>query len=131
MPIVFAQTIVDAPKYGARSRAAAISAPRLAAPTTKTTISSGGRRICPTVWSDRFPTGPGASLPSVTTAELAALDRRLLWHPFTQQQGWEEEEPLIVDRAQGTTLYDTEGNRYIDGVSSLWTNVHGEETPSM
>jgi adenosylmethionine-8-amino-7-oxononanoate aminotransferase len=61
----------------------------------------------------------------VTTAELAALDRRLLWHPFTQQEGWESEDALIVERAEGTTLWDTDGNAYIDGVSSLWCNVHG------
>jgi adenosylmethionine---8-amino-7-oxononanoate aminotransferase len=61
----------------------------------------------------------------VTTEELAALDRRVLWHPFTQQQGWEDEDPVIVERANGTTLYDTDGNAYIDGVSSLWCNVHG------
>jgi adenosylmethionine---8-amino-7-oxononanoate aminotransferase len=61
----------------------------------------------------------------VTTAELAGLDRRFLWHPFTQQEGWEQEDPVIVERAEGTTLYDTDGNAYIDGVSSLWCNVHG------
>jgi len=64
-------------------------------------------------------------LPGVTTAELAALDRQVLWHPFTQQQGWQDEPPVIISRAQGTTLYDTDGNAYIDGVSSLWCNVHG------
>jgi adenosylmethionine-8-amino-7-oxononanoate aminotransferase len=61
----------------------------------------------------------------VNTAELAALDHRHLWHPFTQQQGWEAELPVVIERAQGTTLYDTEGAGYIDGVSSLWCNVHG------
>jgi adenosylmethionine---8-amino-7-oxononanoate aminotransferase len=61
----------------------------------------------------------------VTSAELAAMDRARLWHPFTQQRGWMEEEPVIVDRAEGTTLYDVEGRAYIDGVSSLWCNVHG------
>ncbi len=59
------------------------------------------------------------------TAELAELDRRHLWHPFTQQLGWQSEPPVIVDRAQGATLYDTDGKAYIDGVSSLWCNVHG------
>jgi adenosylmethionine-8-amino-7-oxononanoate aminotransferase len=59
------------------------------------------------------------------TAELAATDRNFLWHPFTQQQGWSEEPPLIIERAERTTLYDTDGNAYIDGVSSLWCNVHG------
>ncbi len=56
---------------------------------------------------------------------LAADDHRYLWHPFTQQQGWVEEDPVIIERADGTTLVDTEGRRYIDGVSSLWCNVHG------
>jgi adenosylmethionine---8-amino-7-oxononanoate aminotransferase len=60
---------------------------------------------------------------------LAADDRRYLWHPFTQQRGWEREEPLIVQRAEGTDLIDTEGRRYIDGVSSLWCNVHGHRHP--
>ena len=67
-----------------------------------------------------------------TTAELAAADRAHLWHPFTQQQGWcEEEPPLVIARAQGTTLYDTEGRAYIDGVSSLWCNVHGHCHPDI
>jgi adenosylmethionine---8-amino-7-oxononanoate aminotransferase len=60
---------------------------------------------------------------------LADDDRRYLWHPFTQQRGWENEEPLIVQRAEGTDLIDTEGRRYIDGVSSLWCNVHGHRHP--
>ena len=57
--------------------------------------------------------------------DLVTADRAHLWHPFTQQQGWVEEEPLIVERAEGTDLIDVEGRRYIDGVSSLWCNVHG------
>ena len=61
--------------------------------------------------------------------DLAAADRAYLWHPFTQQRGWEEEEPLIVERAEGTTLVDSDGRRYIDGVSSLWCNVHGHGHP--
>jgi adenosylmethionine-8-amino-7-oxononanoate aminotransferase len=64
-------------------------------------------------------------LAGVNTAELAATDRQFLWHPFTQQQGWSEDPPVIIERAEGTTLYDTDGNAYIDGVSSLWCNVHG------
>jgi adenosylmethionine-8-amino-7-oxononanoate aminotransferase len=61
--------------------------------------------------------------------DLAAADRSHLWHPFTQQRGWEREPPLIVDQAEGTDLIDTEGRRYIDGVSSLWCNVHGHRHP--
>jgi len=53
------------------------------------------------------------------------LDRDHLWHPFTQQQDWVEEEPLMIVAAEGSQLIDSEGRRYIDGVSSLWCNVHG------
>jgi adenosylmethionine---8-amino-7-oxononanoate aminotransferase len=61
--------------------------------------------------------------------DLATADRTCLWHPFTQQRGWEREEPLIVEDAEGTDLVDIEGRRYIDGVSSLWCNVHGHRHP--
>jgi adenosylmethionine---8-amino-7-oxononanoate aminotransferase len=55
----------------------------------------------------------------------AALDHVHLWHPFTQQSEWLAEPPLVIERAEGTELIDAEGRRYIDGVSSLWCNVHG------
>jgi len=58
-------------------------------------------------------------------ADPIQLDRDHLWHPFTQQQSWREEEPLMVERGEGSYLIDDAGNRYIDGVSSLWCNVHG------
>ncbi len=61
--------------------------------------------------------------------DLAAADRSYLWHPFTQQRGWAGEDPVIIDRGEGTDLIDVEGNRYIDGVSSLWCNVHGHAHP--
>jgi adenosylmethionine---8-amino-7-oxononanoate aminotransferase len=67
-----------------------------------------------------------------TTAELIEADRRHLWHPFTQQQGWgDDDPPLVIDHAQGTTLFDVDGNSYIDGVSSLWCNVHGHRHPAI
>ena len=66
------------------------------------------------------------------TADLIAADRRHVWHPFTQQQGWcDDEPPLIIDRALGTNLFDSDGNAYIDGVSSLWCNVHGHRHPAI
>jgi adenosylmethionine-8-amino-7-oxononanoate aminotransferase len=67
-----------------------------------------------------------------TTVDLQAADRRLLWHPFTQQRAWcQEEPPLVIDRGEGTNLYDADGNVYIDGVSSLWCNVHGHHHPAI
>jgi len=57
---------------------------------------------------------------------LAALDRKHLWHPFTPADEWEREDPpLIVERGEGAYLIDVEGRRYLDGVSSLWVNLHG------
>jgi adenosylmethionine---8-amino-7-oxononanoate aminotransferase len=56
---------------------------------------------------------------------LADLDRRHLWHPFTQMKEWMAEDPVIIDRAEGNYLVDTLGRRYLDGVSSLWCNIHG------
>jgi len=67
----------------------------------------------------------------MTTRELADADRRVLWHPFTQQRGWADEQPLIIERGRGCTLYDTDGNAYIDGISSLWCNVHGHGHPAI
>jgi adenosylmethionine-8-amino-7-oxononanoate aminotransferase len=54
-----------------------------------------------------------------------ALDKKYVWHPFTQMQDWVQSEPLVIERADGNYLFDTEGRRYLDGVSSLWVNVHG------
>ncbi len=61
------------------------------------------------------------------SADYSQLDRDHLWHPFTQQRGWCEEGPLMIERAEGTDLIDADGRRYIDGVSSLWCNVHGHQ----
>jgi adenosylmethionine-8-amino-7-oxononanoate aminotransferase len=59
------------------------------------------------------------------TQRLQAEDRRYLWHPFTQQQDWVQTAPLIIERGQGVYLYDSDGRRYLDGVSSIWVNLHG------
>ena len=62
---------------------------------------------------------------------LVEADHRHLWHPFTQMQDWLAEEPVIIDSAEGVYLVDTLGNRYLDGVSSLWCNVHGHRVPEI
>lgn len=56
---------------------------------------------------------------------LEAADKRTIWHPFTQMKDWQEEPAVIIEKARGNYLYDTRGRRYLDGVSSLWCNVHG------
>jgi adenosylmethionine-8-amino-7-oxononanoate aminotransferase len=62
----------------------------------------------------------------VTT--LDELDRKVLWHPFTQHSEWS---PLVIARGEGNFLIDTDGRRYLDGVSSLWCNVHGHGHPRL
>ncbi len=57
--------------------------------------------------------------------ELKRLDHTHLWHPFTQMQEWLAEEPLIIERGEGSYLVDIHGRKYIDGISSLWCNLHG------
>jgi adenosylmethionine-8-amino-7-oxononanoate aminotransferase len=57
--------------------------------------------------------------------ELKRLDHDHIWHPFTQMRDWMAEEPCVVERGEGSYLFDIQGRRYIDGVSSLWCNVHG------
>jgi adenosylmethionine-8-amino-7-oxononanoate aminotransferase len=66
-----------------------------------------------------------------TTAELVAWDRQYVWHPFTQMRDWLAEEPLVIERGEGNYLIDTDGRRYLDGVSSLWCNVHGHRKPEL
>jgi adenosylmethionine---8-amino-7-oxononanoate aminotransferase len=63
-------------------------------------------------------------MPARTNA-LAAKDKQYIWHPFTQMRDWVQDEPLIIERAEGNTLIDVDGHRYLDGVSSLWVTVHG------
>ena len=62
---------------------------------------------------------------------MADWDRTYLWHPFTQMQEWEEEEPLIIERGKGSYLIDTEGKKYLDGTSSIWVNLHGHRHPTL
>ncbi len=63
------------------------------------------------------------------SARTVELDHRHVWHPFTQQAGWCAEEPLVIERASGCELEDAQGRRYLDGVASLWANVHGHRHP--
>ncbi len=64
-------------------------------------------------------------------SQLAAWDHAHLWHPFTQMQEWLGQEPLIIAGGDGAYLIDTEGRRYLDGVSSLWCNLHGHRRPEL
>ena len=67
----------------------------------------------------------------MNSADYKQWDHAYLWHPFTQMREWLAEEPLVIERAEGNYLFDSEGNRYFDGVSSLWCNVHGHGRPEI
>jgi len=59
------------------------------------------------------------------------IDKQHCWHPFTQQEEWTsaEHNPVMIESGEGVWLRDTEGNSYIDGNSSIWTNIHGHNHP--
>jgi adenosylmethionine-8-amino-7-oxononanoate aminotransferase len=58
--------------------------------------------------------------------DLLRWDREHVWHAFTQMA---EYEPLLIERGEGCSIFDIDGRRYLDGVSSLWCNVHGHRHP--
>jgi adenosylmethionine-8-amino-7-oxononanoate aminotransferase len=62
---------------------------------------------------------------------LRAWDVAHLWHPFTPLADWANSEPLVIDHAEGVFLFDEKGRRYLDGVGSLWCNVHGHKHPAL
>jgi adenosylmethionine-8-amino-7-oxononanoate aminotransferase len=57
------------------------------------------------------------------------IPRDPVWYPFTQMQEFAEHSPLKIAEAEGCWLQDEKGKRYLDGVSSLWANVHGHRHP--
>lgn len=59
------------------------------------------------------------------------MDHAHLWHPFTPMRQWRETDPMVIERAEGFDLIDEQGGRYLDGVSSLWCNVHGHRVPQI
>jgi adenosylmethionine-8-amino-7-oxononanoate aminotransferase len=66
------------------------------------------------------------------TASLIDWDREFLWHPFTPMKPWcERKDIVVIERGEAEFLIDTEGRRYLDGVSSMWCNVHGHCVPAL
>ncbi|MEI8342996.1 MAG: aminotransferase class III-fold pyridoxal phosphate-dependent enzyme, partial [Verrucomicrobiota bacterium] len=68
-----------------------------------------------------------------STRHLIESDKQHLWHPFTQMQDWcaPDHEPLVLAEGEGALLRDTHGREYIDGNSSIWTNLHGHNHPKL
>ncbi|HVJ57563.1 MAG TPA: adenosylmethionine--8-amino-7-oxononanoate transaminase [Terrimicrobiaceae bacterium] len=62
---------------------------------------------------------------------LISAEKQHVWHPFTQMQAWcaPDHEPIVLVEGQGSILWDSHGREYIDGNSSIWTNIHGHNHP--
>ncbi len=60
-------------------------------------------------------------------------DQAHCWHPFTRQDDWcaPDHEPIVLVRGKGPWLWDSEGRKYLDGNSSIWTNIHGHAHPAI
>lgn len=65
--------------------------------------------------------------------DLTTADKAHVWHPFTPMRDWcaNDHEPLVLVSGEGAILRDSEGREYIDGNSSIWTNVHGHNHPAI
>lgn len=69
---------------------------------------------------------------TLQSKDLERIDLEHLWHPFTQYRLYSKFDcPLIVDSARGFELVDVDGKKYLDGVSSLWCNIHGHSDPEL
>jgi adenosylmethionine---8-amino-7-oxononanoate aminotransferase len=63
--------------------------------------------------------------------QLAKLDHQFVWHPFTQMRDWLKDEPVVIVAGKGAVLHDIRGREYLDGNSSIWTNLHGHNHPKI
>lgn len=70
---------------------------------------------------------------SFRVTDPITADKAHCWHPFTRQSEWCDptHEPLMIVRGEGVWLYDASGNKYLDGNSSIWTNIHGHCRPEI
>lgn len=73
----------------------------------------------------------GEIRPDVDPARLRQWDNDHVWHPFAPMLAFREEGVPIIESAEGFHLTDVEGRRYLDGISSLWCNVHGHRVPEI
>lgn len=87
--------------------------------------SKNGLKILVKETEKRIDLKPLLKEEELSAKKLSADDKKYLWHPFTQMKDWLKDESLIIEEARGCYLKDTQGRWYLDGVSSLWVNVHG------
>ncbi len=56
---------------------------------------------------------------------IEEADKKYIWHPFTQMKDWFGERPVIISEGRDCFIKDIYGRWYLDGVSSMWVNIHG------
>lgn len=61
----------------------------------------------------------------------AQRDAAVVWHGFTQMSAYVDNQPVIVDSAEGRELIDVDGRRYLDAISSLWVTTLGHRVPEL
>lgn len=61
-------------------------------------------------------------------SKIQEYDLKYIWHPFTQMKEYQKESPIVIEDSDGVYLIDSDGKKYIDGVSSLWVNIHGHKS---
>src|SRR5947209_2566309 len=93
-------------------------------------INAAGPRPKTSLRSKNFSANP-PRMSDWNTEDLVAADKRYLWHPFTSMHDWcaPEHEPLVLVEGHGALVRDSRGCEYIDGNSSIWTNIHGHNHP--
>ncbi len=67
----------------------------------------------------------------VSSDILREWDNAHVWHPFTPMATYVGEPAPLIVRGEGFDLIDVDGRRYLDGISSLWCNVHGHVVPEI
>lgn len=69
----------------------------------------------------------------MSVEQLRQADKQHIWHPFTQMRDWcaPGHDPLVLVEGRGSILIDAEGREYLDGNSSIWTNIHGHSHPAI
>ena len=69
--------------------------------------------------------------PTLSRDDVVRLDRAHVWHPYTPIDVWEKTDPIVVARAEGSSLYDADGTRYIDGNASWYVAGLGHGHPRL
>ena len=66
-----------------------------------------------------------------TSDNWVEKDLKYIWHPCSQMKDYETLKPIVIEKGKGIYIYDTNGNRYVDVISSWWCNLLGHCHPKI